>query len=77
MSTTAEMAEVRFVEGEFQRVVVGKDEVIVVMIPNQLTDSMITRLRSQLQRVFPHQECIVLEEGAKIGAVAFSEKEKK
>ena len=68
---------IRLIEGEFQRVVVGENEVIVLTIVHALSDAARHRMHHLLKDVFPNQKCLILEEGMKIGAIGPCEKEKK
>ena len=61
---------IRLVEGEFQRVVLGADDVIVVTVPGRISDKQIAFITDQLKRVFEGRKVLILEGGAKIGAMA-------
>ncbi len=61
--------EIRFIEGEFQRVSLGPDDVVVLMHPERISRDMIIRLGRHMEVMFPGRKCVVLEEGMKIGAM--------
>lgn len=65
--------DVRFIESEFQRVCVGKGDVIILSYPGSLSRDAIGNIQKIAEQTFPGHKIIILEEGLKIGVVGASE----
>ena len=63
------MTKVKFVEGQFHRIVVGKDEVIAIISPRPLTASMRESIMDSASKAFPKHKVVVLEDGLRIVSV--------
>ena len=61
--------QVRFLEQPFQRVVLGKDDVVVLSMDGAVSDNAFKNLRRVVGDVFPNNKMILLEDGMTIGAV--------
>ena len=61
--------DIRFIEGSFQKVTVGPDDVIVVKCDQRPSDSMGHHMRMRLKEAFPGCRTIILGPGMDIGAI--------
>lgn len=62
-----ENTEIRFIEGEFQRVVVNKGDVIVIHVPKPIPQQVAELIMQQARQVFGTDKVIILDSGAKLG----------
>ena len=66
----AEELNIKFIEGEFQRVVIAKDDILVLSYPGHLSPDAWGRIRARIHREFPKLKVLLLEEGMKAGVIA-------
>jgi len=62
--------EIKFLEVEFQRMAIGKNDTIVISAPALLTGEQMHHLEEQAKSTFPEQKIIILDGGLKIGVAA-------
>ncbi len=65
-----ESVNICFVEGEFQRVSVGPDDVIVLSCPEDITQEVTLHIKGILERKFPGHKCLILPNGMELKAMA-------
>lgn len=65
-----EELNIKFIEGEFQRVVIGQDDILVLSYPGQLSPDAWGRIRATIHRHYPKLKLLLLEEGMKAGVIA-------
>jgi hypothetical protein len=61
---------IKFIEGEFQRVTINKNDIIIISYPGILSKQSTDNLKEQAQRIFPDNNILVLDNNMKIGAMS-------
>lgn len=61
--------QITFIEGEFQRLQVDKDDVIVLSYPGALSEAALACLQESFKKQFPGRKCLILENGMKLGVM--------
>lgn len=60
----------RLIESEFQRVIVGENDIVVLHAMNHLSPEKVDRLMAMLKGIFKDQRVIILDEGLKLGVLS-------
>ena len=66
---------INLIEGEFQRVTVGPNDVIVITFPQTLSQAAIVSTKAQSRGLFPDNKILIIDNGGKIGVMAPEDQE--
>jgi hypothetical protein len=61
--------QIKIIEGQFQRVAVGRHDIIVLTYPDVLSAKARDAIRRQVRKHFPDHKILIVEDGLKLGVI--------